>query len=322
MSLCFTLQHQQNHNRLHSKLIRNFNVYNFLCIITIIVSCQLFPIALAFQSSVPNIHYNTNQHRHLSSTPLSSSLLTSIIKRTHQGRDVSFARKQRTPVFCVRHNQKKKHSNRIILAMVTESTTQSDISLVVGTNQKVQSTNDANMIDTTTKPKSSKIEAPQAQVSFSHIQMYVDHIEELHVYQQLEKQLNEYYIQMETIKEQADISIETQKTIWNNTFTTTTTTPSSTFIAQGQDIIRQLMVGFGFRITGYQKHVQKSNTTTDNSSTTTKTVLVTSRDSNGVQFVITTTTTTQDNTIISVNDDMNIGSLSTFNNVIDSSTYS
>lgn len=93
------------------------------------------------------------------------------------------------------------------------------------------------------------------QVSFSHVHFYVDHVEDVNVYKQLEYSLH----------------------IGKNDGIPHTETE---FCPQNRDIIKQLVCGFGFRVTG----VRRNTPTTD---TNTRSVLVTSKDPKGVQFIIT-----------------------------------
>ena len=92
------------------------------------------------------------------------------------------------------------------------------------------------------------------QVSFSHVHIHVDHVQDLKVYKQLEHDLN-----------------------CGNRITDVETE----FCPQNRDLVQQLLCGFGFRVTG----VRRNTTTT--SETNTYSVLVTSKDPQGVQFVIT-----------------------------------
>lgn len=88
------------------------------------------------------------------------------------------------------------------------------------------------------------------QVSFSHVHFYVDHVEDVDVYKQLEDKLNNG----------GDV-----------------TENDTTFVPQNRDVVKQLLAGFGFRVTGARVDSDMSNT---------KSVLVTSKDPQGVQFVV------------------------------------
>ena len=120
------------------------------------------------------------------------------------------------------------------------------------------------------------------QVSFSHVQLYVDHVQELQVYKDLEDGLNRFHEQVNDVSEE-------KRTLYKSLMLSkdrkddqdeesTSTTP--TFIPQNRDVIQQLLVGFGFRITGYSYP-------TPGGGGNTRSVLVTSKDKSGAQFVIT-----------------------------------
>jgi 4-hydroxyphenylpyruvate dioxygenase-like putative hemolysin len=94
------------------------------------------------------------------------------------------------------------------------------------------------------------------QVSFSHVHLYVDQVEDVAVYKQLEDKLNKGDVAVHNDITQEDVS----------------------FVAQNRDIVKQLLCGFGFRVTGARMNPTTSNT---------QSVLVTSKDPNGVQFVVT-----------------------------------
>ena len=89
------------------------------------------------------------------------------------------------------------------------------------------------------------------QISFSHIHLYVDQVENVSVYKELEDKLND----------KAESS-------------------QDVFIPHSRDIVKQLLAGLGFRVTG-------ARVPSDTVLTNTRSVLVTSKDPEGVQFVIT-----------------------------------
>lgn len=135
-------------------------------------------------------------------------------------------------------------------------------------------------------------------VSFSHVQLYVDRVEDLATYKALEDQLNAFSVaaaaaaalsrqtKVEEDESSLQLSLEQKRQLWrsvlteNNTETTTTTTDAATtapssFCPQNRDVVQQLLAGFGFRVTGARY---------DGS---TRSVLVTSRDPAGVQILVT-----------------------------------
>lgn len=93
------------------------------------------------------------------------------------------------------------------------------------------------------------------QVSFSHIQLYVDCVENISVYKEMEDTLNGNM----GGKSHADDDV---------------------FVPQGRDIVKQMLAGLGFRVTG-------ARVPSDAVVTNTRSVLVTSKDPEGVQFVVT-----------------------------------
>ena len=98
--------------------------------------------------------------------------------------------------------------------------------------------------------------ANDIQVSFSHVHLYVDRVEDIAVYKELEDKLN------------------------NLRVSSSSSLPSQPFVPQNRDIVKQLLAGLGFRVTG-------ARVSCDNIATNTRSVLVTSKDPEGVQFVIT-----------------------------------
>lgn len=130
-------------------------------------------------------------------------------------------------------------------------------------------------------------------IAFSHIHLYVDRVFDLDVYQTLENQLNEFYSATTTTTSNDK---EQQRELWKSIVHRTTSSTIGSplpeeppYIPQNRDIVQQLMVGFGFRITG--AHYDDKNSGT-------RTVLVTSRDANGVQYLITSSGATETETTI------------------------
>ncbi len=112
-------------------------------------------------------------------------------------------------------------------------------------------------------------------ISFSHVQLYVDHVEDLHIYKDIEDALNHFHAAA------GDLSCSEQQKLWEVLSSGFSEKPSS-FVSQNRDVIKQLMVGFGFRVTGYRYPELGKN------AANTKSLLVTSRDLAGVQIVVTT----------------------------------
>ena len=111
-------------------------------------------------------------------------------------------------------------------------------------------------------------------VSFSHIQLFVDNIEPLEVYKTLEKQLNEY----DAAEKFSKPSPSERHQLWESILGETA--PKEAFAPENRDILKQLMTGLGFRVTGH-RFPSPSNSANTNS------ILITSRDPRGVQIVVT-----------------------------------
>jgi hypothetical protein len=113
----------------------------------------------------------------------------------------------------------------------------------------------------------------QPSIRFSHVQLYVDQLEDLEVYKRVEEQLNTFAA---STAAHTNSDLSQKKKLWmqtrNDNFY-----PSSTasFESQNRDIVKQLLVGLGFRVTG-------ARYTSDSRS-----LLVTSPDPTGVQFLVT-----------------------------------
>lgn len=108
------------------------------------------------------------------------------------------------------------------------------------------------------------------QISFSHVQLFVDHLQDLSLYQQLQTKLNafhehddDYFI--DESGSRSCVGLESKKRLWEQM-----TGPSRPFVSHGRDIVQQLLAGLGFRITraGPQR------------------MLVTSCDPKGIQFIV------------------------------------
>lgn len=111
------------------------------------------------------------------------------------------------------------------------------------------------------------------QVSFSHVHLYVDHLDDLTEYKALEHKLNAFCTKYNASTNSSAMLAH----FWHDEYGR-----NEPFEPQHRDIVKQWIVGLGFRITGarYPSHEDKTNT---------RSVLVTSRDPQGVQFVVTAT---------------------------------
>jgi len=111
-------------------------------------------------------------------------------------------------------------------------------------------------------------------VAFSHVQLYVDHVEDLQVYKDLEDRLNQFA----AAASQDSDSLAQKKLLWRRVIASssgTTSPPPDPFCPQNRDVVKQLLSGFGFRVTGARY------------GSLTRSVLVTSRDPKGVQILVT-----------------------------------
>jgi hypothetical protein len=127
-------------------------------------------------------------------------------------------------------------------------------------------------------------------VSFSHVQLYVDRVEDIEVYKELERYLNEYATKQPSLEQGAE-SITERRKLWDSLATTSRGTQEKTlFIPQNRDVVKQLIVGFGFRVTGYRFPNQQDDND-DSNKVNTRSLLITSRDSSGVQIIVTANTT-------------------------------
>lgn len=158
---------------------------------------------------------------------------------------------------------------------------------------------------TTLDDATSADERDAVQVSFSHFQLYVDRVENLEEYKVLEASLNDFHHQSTALKmEEEEYSAQSthqklstqqqQRELWHSittdTDTDTTTKVANTkevedtlFVPQKRDVVKQLMCGLGFRVTGYRfpnKEEKKAN------SANTRSLLVTSKDASGVQIIV------------------------------------
>jgi hypothetical protein len=146
-------------------------------------------------------------------------------------------------------------------------------------------------------------------IKFAHVHLYVDHLCEVSEYKEFEDKLNLFQEKYDdatsvmttnTEEEQQQqqqqrgyysLDVNRGRELWelithhqqntnndgHNTTaaTVTATAPSSEFVSHGRDVVKQLIAGFGFRVTGC------------NGTSYTNTVVVTSKDAHGIQIVVT-----------------------------------
>jgi len=115
--------------------------------------------------------------------------------------------------------------------------------------------------------------------------LYVDSVEDIDVYKRLESNLNQLSSRIAEMGEEANSSgdgqssgldIEKCRTIYDDiTDRSSQRIVDQEFISQGRDVVKQLISGLGFRVTG--KRMEDRS----------RSVLVTTKDPNGVQIVVT-----------------------------------
>jgi hypothetical protein len=135
-----------------------------------------------------------------------------------------------------------------------------------------------------------KLDHSVPQISFSHVQIYVDHLDDLGVYKSLETSLNTLDSRLgwnanEEHKDDTQVFVSAQnilqvkRSLWQSLCYDGVThgegVQQQPFVPQNRDIVKQLLVGFGMRVTGT---CQGDGTMS---------VLVTSKDSCGIQIVVT-----------------------------------
>ena len=126
----------------------------------------------------------------------------------------------------------------------------------------------------------SEIVTKLPQISYSHVHLYVDHLDDLAEYKALEHKLNTF-----CQKHNASTTNSTMLAhFWHDEYGS-----NLPYQPQRRDIVKQWIVGLGFRITG-------ARYPSDDDKTNTRSVLVTSSDFQGVQFVVTATADTTRNT--------------------------
>ncbi|CAJ1902481.1 unnamed protein product [Cylindrotheca closterium] len=134
----------------------------------------------------------------------------------------------------------------------------------------------------THKPLKFQLESTtnDVEISFSHLQLYTDHIGSVSEYKELEESLNSLSLYS------SSKSLSEKRELWKSQ--NPSADPGEPFIPQNRDVVKQLLVGFGFRVTGCRLPEGKE-------STNTRSLLVTSRDPNGVQIVVTAADGDKDN---------------------------
>ena len=147
---------------------------------------------------------------------------------------------------------------------------------------------DPSLVETTsTEDEESSFSPADLQVSFSHVQMYVDKIEPIQVYKDLEERLNKFAgLQRENgLNPKLAGNLSEKKELWDSMTKEGVEKESislkeTEFTSQNRDVIKQLIAGFGFRVTA-------SRLSDSEKDATTQSLLLTSEDLRGVQFIVT-----------------------------------
>ena len=133
------------------------------------------------------------------------------------------------------------------------------------------------------------------ELSFSHVHMYVDYVDDIKSYKSLEQGLNQFANRTETDGVKRDeLSC---RALWNDIVNSTGGNgradlsniegEDEMFLSSNRDVVRQLVSGMGFRVTGSRMGSSMVEQNEENAVINTRSVLVTSCDDRGVQFVIT-----------------------------------
>ena len=116
-------------------------------------------------------------------------------------------------------------------------------------------------------------------IRFSHIHLYVDHLEDVDSYKEYEDSVNRFNQEFDSRRIKSDTilyDVNVARETWNTIQGLSPATEK--YLSYGRDIVRQLIAGFGFRVTGCFPNAQARYAT--------RSVLVTSSDPKGVQIVI------------------------------------
>ena len=133
-------------------------------------------------------------------------------------------------------------------------------------------------------------------MAFSHVHLYTDHIDDLSVYKELEANLASFGNSVDSLKGM-HLNIKEHRSNWHRDHLTLGKVdidvdvnvdvnvdveepqPPMEFIAQGRDLVKQLLAGLGFRITAvYDNNIGEREQT--------RNVLLTTKDPDGVQFIV------------------------------------
>lgn len=124
-------------------------------------------------------------------------------------------------------------------------------------------------------------------IRFSHVHLYVDGVCEVSAYKEFEDSLNLFqknYDEMtagegtDEAKGRGHLTVDVGRQLWQSITKQNmhdgTSVEEEDFASHGRDVVKQLIAGFGFRVTGCH------------ATSHTSTVVVTSKDPNGIQIVV------------------------------------
>jgi hypothetical protein len=119
------------------------------------------------------------------------------------------------------------------------------------------------------------------EIKFAHVHLYVDRVCEVNSYKEFEEALNQFQdkydeVTTEIYDERKGYSLDVTRgrQLWEIITKGKYADCTEGFVSHGRDVVKQLIAGFGFRVSGY--HI-----TSDTNS-----VLVTSKDADGIQIVV------------------------------------
>lgn len=150
------------------------------------------------------------------------------------------------------------------------------------------------------EPLKVDINIPQGfDIQFSHVHLYVDHVDGLDEYKQLEDSINKFHHDYDSTvslsspppsssnphdqcaRQGRPMNVIKGKEIWTSIQDSIAMSPhvsSESYLSHGRDVVKQLIAGFGFRVTGCYPAAHETSAS--------KTVLVTSSDPKGIQIVV------------------------------------
>jgi hypothetical protein len=113
-------------------------------------------------------------------------------------------------------------------------------------------------------------------IQFSHVHLYVDHVADVDEYKNYEDSINNFHHEFDPDNNGALDVVTRGKEIWN---TMQDASPANEgYSSHRRDVVKQLIAGFGFRVTGCYPPSGVCSST--------KTVVVTSSDPKGIQIVV------------------------------------